>query len=441
MPIFDDLKAFRNCAYRILGKGKDTLFDLMDAVLASRSVSSFAELSLSPVFQRQWSSLYKVLERSAPSANALLALFIRYLPKESERAAHPQLLLAGDHNALPRLWSPTLKERTFEHQPQHQPGSKPVTLGQGYSTVVCVPQQQGSWTLPLLHERITSFETPLEKAAGQLQQVCTALKEPPLSLWDSEYGCARFIELTAEIACDKLMRIRSNRVLYGPPPGYCGRGRPRKHGNKFKLNEPSTWWTPEQQCDIHDEKLGHVRLKRWSGLHFYQSATHPMELILVERLDGCGKRTHRPLWLVYTGGAMPPLRSLWRLYLRQFCVEHWYRLIKQRLHWCLPQLGTAQQCQTWSTLMPLMSWQLWLARTHSQDVRLPWQKKLTHPTPGRIANGYAAILANIGTPAQVPKPRGKSSGWTTGRSRKTRPRFPTVRKSYRKSKSQQKTAA
>ena len=36
----------------------------MDAVLTSRGVPSFAELSLSPVFRREWPSLYKVLERS-----------------------------------------------------------------------------------------------------------------------------------------------------------------------------------------------------------------------------------------------------------------------------------------------------------------------------------------------------------------------------------------
>jgi hypothetical protein len=449
MNIFSGLKEFRNRAYCLLGKGKDALFNLMDAVLTSRSVSSFAELSLSPLFERQWSSLYKVLERSQPPAQALMELCIPHLPTEPALGEHPQLLLAGDHTAWSRLWSPTLKERTYEHQPQPSPGSKPVTLGQGYSSLVCIPQEQGSWALPLLHERITSFETPLEKAAAQLKQVCVALKahplptlaKRPLSMWDAEYGCARFIQLTHEIDCDKLMRLRSNRVLYGPPPAYSGRGRPRIHGEKFKLNDPNTWWTPDQPLDVHDQKLGHIRLQRWSALHFRQSATHPMELILVERLNAAGERTHRPLWLAWTGESMPDLSILWQLYLRRFCVEHWYRFIKQRLHWCLPQLGTAEQCEAWSTLMPLMSWQLWLARNHIQDCRLPWQKALTHPTPGRVANGFATILANIGTPAESPKPRGKSPGWPTGKARIQRKRFPTVRKSYSKPKSQEKVAA
>ena len=427
MKSLTGLKEFRNRAYCLLGNGKDGLFDLMDAVITTRSVPSFAELSLSPVFRRQWSSLYKVLGRSQLPAEALMKLYAEHLPQPPQKT---QIVLAGDHTAWSRLWSPTLKERTYEHQPQKHPGAKPVTVGQGYSTIVCLPQMQGTWALPLLHERITSFETPLEKAASQLKQVCEVLSERPISLWDSEYGCAPFIQMTADIPCDRLMRLRSNRVLYGPPPEYCGRGRPRKHGEKFKLHEPTTWWHPNEETDVVDDKLGHLRIRRWGELHFYKSADHPMELILVERLDRMGQRTHRPLWLIWTGQKMPALDTLWSLYLRRFCVDHWYRFIKQRLHWCLPHLGTAEQTTVWSHLMPLMTWQLWLGSRHVQDNPLPWQKPLTHQTPGRVANSFASILVNIGTPSLVPKLRGKSPGWPTGRGRTPRPRFPTVKKSY-----------
>jgi hypothetical protein len=37
-------------------------------------------------------------------------------------------------------------------------------------------------------------------------------------------------------------------------------------------------------------------------------------------------------------------------------------LHSQRLHWTLPNLRTPEQYERWSDLMPLMSWQLWLAR-------------------------------------------------------------------------------
>ena len=60
--MFNRLQQFRPLAYKLLGKAKDATFELMDAVLLTRSVYSFAELSLSPVFRRQWSSLYEALD-------------------------------------------------------------------------------------------------------------------------------------------------------------------------------------------------------------------------------------------------------------------------------------------------------------------------------------------------------------------------------------------
>ncbi len=42
--ILEKLKQFRQGIYTILGNAKDVLFDLMDAVLITRSVKSFVEL-------------------------------------------------------------------------------------------------------------------------------------------------------------------------------------------------------------------------------------------------------------------------------------------------------------------------------------------------------------------------------------------------------------
>jgi hypothetical protein len=66
---------------------------------------------------------------------------------------------------------------------------------------------------------------------------------------------------------------------------------------------------------------------------------------------------------------------LWRLYFRRFAIDHWYRFAKQRLHWTLPNLSTPEQCERWSDLLPLMTWQLWLARDFVTDNPLPWQAK------------------------------------------------------------------
>ncbi len=104
-------------------------------------------------------------------------------------------------------------------------------------------------------------------------------------------------------------------------------------------------------------------MRKWDHLHFRGSPKHPMTLILVERLEAItGQLKTQPLWLVWVGLQMPPLTEIWQLYLRRFTLEHWYRLAKQTLHWTVPKLSTPQQCQRWSDLMPLVTWQLWLAK-------------------------------------------------------------------------------
>ncbi|ELS48455.1 hypothetical protein C789_1765 [Microcystis aeruginosa FACHB-905 = DIANCHI905] len=68
---------------------------------------------------------------------------------------------------------------------------------------------------------------------------------------------------TADIQASKLMRIRSNCCLYGEPEAYGGKGRPKKHGRQFKINDESTWWPTDATVEINDPKLGLIRVSQW----------------------------------------------------------------------------------------------------------------------------------------------------------------------------------
>jgi len=48
--------------------------------------------------------------------------------------------------------------------------------------IAWIPEEKGSWALPLRHERITSFEAPIGKAAWQLRKVTKSLNKPVLAL-------------------------------------------------------------------------------------------------------------------------------------------------------------------------------------------------------------------------------------------------------------------
>ena len=58
--------------------------------------------------------------------------------------------------------------------------------------------------------------------------------------------------------------------------------------------------------------------------------------------------------------------------------------------------------------MPMMSWQLWLARDEVKDYPLPWQSAADSLSPEQTAQAFAVILVVIGTPAKPPKLREKS---------------------------------
>lgn len=416
--IFERLQNFRQTLYNLLGHSKDTLFDLMDAVLTTPEVGSLVRLSQNPLFRRQWPSLYSALKRGQIPRHKLMKQLLGELPHDQP------LILAGDQTTWLRPEAVTLKDRTFERG-----NSGSIGVGQSYSTLAWIPESEGSWALPLCHERLTSFETPVSKAAFQLQQVCRQLSGRPLAIYDRGYGNSRFVKATSGIAADLLLRLPSNRCVWGAPGPYGGRGAPRKHGLKFKLNAPDTWPVTDETLEIDDPKLGRVQVSRWRNYHFRQSSQQPMDIVRVEVLQPVGRRRKfKPLWLAWVGVDSPPLAQLWGKYLRRFTLEHWYRFAKQRLHWTLPQVTTQRATDCWSTLMILMSWQLWLARDECLDQPLPWQAPQAQRSPGRVAQAFAVILAVIGTPAKVSKTRGKAPGWTPEAPRTPRPRYPTVKK-------------
>ena len=432
------LAGFRQSVYGCLTRARDALFELIDAVLTSPGLASFPELSCAPCFRRQWSSLYEALQDGQLNSADLLKLELKYLPP----VARP--LLVGDHTAWGRVQAQTLRDRSFVHQPTPIKGQKPITIGHRYSTLGLVPQAAGSWFLPLLHERIESDTTPSAKLAGQLKQVCPLLAKQspgrPLGLFDSEFGSGAFLKQTEQLACDLLFRVKANRKLRRAPGAYKGRGRYPVHGVVFRLADPTTWHAPDEAWECADEKLGPVKLKRWDDLHFEEAPKRAITLLRVERAGARGtRRDPRVVWLGYCGERpLPSQAATWREYLSRYVIEHWYRFIKQSLNWTLPQLSTPEQSQLWSSLLLIASWQLWLARGAAQDKPLPWQKPQAPGklTPGRVQRAMSGVLAGIGTPAQAPKPRGKSPGWPVGRVRTKRTRYAVIKK-----QSQQATPA
>ena len=195
------LKDFRQAAYDLLVKAKDATFELMDSVMTTRNVSCLAEFSLNPLFNRQWPSVYEALQDCRPERKKLMMLYIKQLQQQVPTTEH--ILVAIDRTVWGRPDAKTLKDRTHEYQ-----GG--VIIGQGYSTIAWIPEAQGSWALPLLHERISSGSSPILQAASQLKLVCEQSLNPVLAVLDREYGNASWVLAQADTQADCLMRLRKN---------------------------------------------------------------------------------------------------------------------------------------------------------------------------------------------------------------------------------------
>jgi hypothetical protein len=250
MNKYNRLQKFRLDTHQMLIKSNDATFELMDSIMTTQNAHSLAEFSLSPFFNRQWPSTYEAIEDCRPNSNKLMKRYIQEIP------ALEYILLGIDHTLWEFQDSPTMKDLTYQYS---QSSINSSVVGQGYSTIAWLPllDHQGSWTLPLRHERITSFENPISKATWQLKQVCKSLPEKiqKLTVLDSEYGNATFVKQTADLEVSKLIRVRSNLCFYGTPEPYSGRGRPKKHGAKWKLNECSNFKCADEVLEMEDSSM------------------------------------------------------------------------------------------------------------------------------------------------------------------------------------------
>jgi hypothetical protein len=159
------------------------------------------------------------------------------------------------------------------------------------------------------------------------------------------------------------------------------------HGDKFKLADSSTWESLLPHGERRPE-VGTVQIQHGAGFHFRaEKGSSPAIAADYCFWKAFWETLPKPMWLGWLGESMPALEQTWRCYLRRFAVDHWNRFAKQRLHWTLPNFSTTKLAERWSDLMPLLNWQLWLARDIVKHPPLPWQKQQTDLTPGRVAQG------------------------------------------------------
>ena len=425
------------------------------------------ELSLNPLFRRDYSALYKAIaeafahdrpESEASSTEApvepLLKALVQVIPPPQAR---PYLLLGLDGTPHPRPYALTLEDRTFIYQPNIIRGNKPINIGHPYSILSVLPEknphQPETWVIPLSAVRVESEQT--EREVGT-QQINGLLNHPAFSdpnqfyvlVVDSSYSARPFLcEQGQHENLVTVARVRSNRVFYQSPK-LCEwprrRGHPKWYGERFDLKDETTWHPPDETSQTtlttHRGKVLTVSLKAWKrmlmrGTKDCPMHLHPFTLIQIQVTDEEGKALWRPMWLSVFGQGRHQLTAEegWQVYRQRYDLEHFLRFSKQKLLMSAFQTPDVEHEENWVQLTLLAYVQLWAARSLAVNLPRSWERYLPSSANGQVSptvvqRDFNRIISQIGTPASSPKRRGKSPGRAQGDSQTRRPRHQVIKK-------------
>lgn len=250
---FAELSCFRAEFYACLPQRPDALFELSDALLcADGPVRTLVELSLAPEHRRGHGALYGGLNRGRIDLSRLRRALVG-LPLP--RTVEGRLVLAVDVSNWLRPDANTSPDRLFCHTYGRGRSSAQMIPGWPYSFVAALEPGRTSWTAMLDVVRLCPWDDAIAVTAAQIREVFQRLYvagqwqigDPPvLVVVDAGYDVTRLAFLLADLPVELLGRMRSDRVLYFPPPPQPTgkRGRKPKRGAEFAFEDAATWPVP-----------------------------------------------------------------------------------------------------------------------------------------------------------------------------------------------------
>ena len=285
------LNEFRHGMYGCFGKGKDALFNLVDALSSEAGAHSFPELSFSPFFERTWASLYEALKDGQIDAERLRKVFVDYapLPKPGEI-----VFLGVDTSNLYRPEAETAADRTLVQIANLPKNTHAASPGWVMSHVVLLPTQAGQGTYVLDTARVKASELVTEVAARQLQAVVALLVARglhPIILGDRWYACAPFLSRMADVEAGELLRVKSNRDISRPAPARVpGQiGASRKDGDRFQCKDEVSHGEADDCWEGTDAKCAKIEVRCWTHLHLRTARFVEVSLIQIIRSGASGR--------------------------------------------------------------------------------------------------------------------------------------------------------
>lgn len=442
--------------------------DLIDTIAGNSSAKSAVELSLSSLFSRQYSSLHDAVDnflvpRSADKTkqerHTHQQIRMRILAKQLPEPLRRNFFLFGlDTTGQPRPFAKTLADRGIHYHPNPAPGNKPVAVGHSYSVLAGLPEKEDRtsppWVIPFLIRRVSTDEKATDVGAAQVKDL---LKDEVLSFGsklsalvaDSSYSARKFLgQIVRHENLATIVRVRGDRTFYRMPEfSPKGKGHPVWYGAPFDMKDSTSWGEPDATevvpLTLSNSRICQVEIQAWynllmSGKHDIPMHKYPFTLILIRLKDTNGKEVFKhPLWLIIIGQRRQEiiLSDAYEAYRQRYDLEHFLRFGKHKLLMTSYQTPDVEHEQNWWEIVGLAYALLYIAAPLAQNLPRPWERYLPQlkepksgnlPPPSMVQRNLSLIIRQIGTPALLPKPRGKSPGRAKGYSPGKREPLPVI---------------
>ena len=439
------IEDFRDHVAQSLGPASGVLINLIGVLVIGPRPASPVEMTLSPLWGYQWSSLYTGIDRASQELAETIADDDWLQQLRRERLAWLASQKTTSINPATGKWRVRILDASDYPRPKTKTvklgyvhGASGMHLGHGLS-LLSERVGEGSWTLPLEIGWIPPKSHPTTYGVAQLDEFVKRhgwMPEQILAV-DAQYTVEPFLNPVRGLGIPVLGRVASNRVFFLPPPPYPGFGRPRVRGRKIKLNDARTLPERDAKEEWRLENGALVEVSRWDDVRMRKWPGQRLTLYRVIEYGADGKpRYKRPLWLIFVPASvdaeLPTPREAQAIYEERFSVEHSIRFMKGDLGLTCGQFNSAEaegRVQVWVEMVATAFWFLWALRALAETERekLPGWWRRGKLTPGAIRRLAAGLLLSLGWSKPQPKPRGKSSGRVAGTSFEPRERFKAYR--------------
>lgn len=451
------LMSFRNLIKNAIRFRSDSCLDIVDSLCSNTIYNSPVKLTLSKLFERKYSSLYKAITEFSFIQGYDLAVVANFCMRTIQQKS-PTYTLICDATPVKRT-AKKLNDKQYVYDATSS-SPKPVAIGHNYSAVI-LPIKGSStddadWALPLDIKRIPSNENSSEFGMRQISNLINDQKldlynANILSIADSSYNSpSSILAVSKDLRKNltHLCRCRGGRVCYKSSNSSINKkGHPIWFGTKLKMTKNANKMLPPDLSFTNHtkDKKGRsqkVEILIWTGMVFrgtsdFDAHSYPFSLIMISVTNSRGKNVFKnPLWLCVYGKERDQLVfSLSnKIYQIRFLIEVFFKYLKQNLLFNSFYTPHCTHEENWSTLVAIAHLQAFLCRKKTFNISFPWEYNKKRKNKNRVASltevqrSFCEILKKEEIHKKSPKKRGISKGRKKGTKLKPKKNSKIIRK-------------